>query len=129
MPIVLVGETLADLERQLETLKKMGFGGAALPQVDLDRKIRKLKQRATRTTGKVWAMVVAAATFPEGQEFAFADLATAMSEEEPSVRSWHRVLARSLKRLEFHVFEKVSGSSPARFRVPAAVRSKILEIA
>src|SRR5947207_842853 len=98
MPIVLVGDTLDDLQRQLDALRQMGFGAPTTPVADLDRKVRKLKQRATKTTGKVWDLVIAAAGLPAGQEFTLADVAQKMSElsgqpvDAKSVKSWHRIL-------------------------------------
>ena len=134
MPIILVGESIADLERQIEHLKRAGFGAA--PQVppipltaqeELERKIGKLKQRLTRTTGKVWDIVVAAANLPEGQQFSLEDVATAMGEPHNRVRAWQRILGRTLKKLDLRVFSHVPGTAyPTKFEMPTDIRQAVL---
>src|SRR5262249_28653240 len=94
---------------------------------DVSRKVQRLKQRATRTTGKVWALVIAAAKFPQGREFTLMDLAQSMKEPLPRVRSWHRVLARPAKRLQLVVFEKIPGEDRlVKFVMPQEIRKAVL---
>jgi hypothetical protein len=164
MPIILVGESLAEIERHLEALKKIDAlkapapagrpaqapaagppgpantpAAAAAPpapvaappqpadsQEALNRKVGRLKHRATRTTGKVWDLVVAAANLPPGQEFSLDDLARSMGERASRVRSWHRILARPTKRLKLTVFVKVEGAErPTKFTMPPEVRQAV----
>jgi hypothetical protein len=162
MPIILVGESLAEIERHLEALKKIDAlksapagqpAPAAAPsgpvktpapagqpapapavappapadsQEALNRKVSRLKHRATRTTGKVWDLVVAAANLPQGQEFSLDDLAKSMGERPSRVRSWHRILARPTKRLKLTVFVRAEGSErPAKFTMPPEVRRAV----
>jgi hypothetical protein len=134
MPIILVGDSIADLERRLQELKQAGLGTtvAALDATDeTERKVKRLKQRATKTTGRVWDLVVAAAELPAG-EFTLVDIASKMSELEAQtvspgdVKAWHRNLGKPCRRLDLKINKKVVGtSSPTRFTMSDEIRQAI----
>lgn len=50
-----------------------------------------------------------------------------MGETVESVRSWHRILGRPLKRLDLKVFNHVPGTTnPNKFTMPPEVRQAVL---
>ena len=130
--ISISGNTLEELEEQLERLKRDATRPrtAAPPVVNgqLRGKIVELKRRATKTTGQVWKLVraVAARRTPSTLDELAHDLGLPHA---GSVHSLLAVLGRPCApaRLNITVIENIGGN-PTRYTMPENVRDIVTEL-
>ena len=128
--ISISGNTLQELEQQLEDLKRHALQprNQQPPNAALRTRIIELKRRATRTTGRVWELgkAVAARQDPCTLEELAQDL------NLPSTASVHSLLALlgrpcAAKRLNLNVIQNIGGN-PTRYTMPAEVKAIVTEL-
>lgn len=99
---------------------------AIQPLKELKKELTRLKQRCTKTTGKVWALVLAVAKKSASAPCTLQELATFMRVPEKSVLSYRRILGRSChpKRLNLNVINRYED----KYTMPDNVRKIVLEL-
>jgi hypothetical protein len=136
--IAILGNNLAELEQQLDELKRQALVSpphetlatqrSSPANVELRAKIAELKRRTTRTTGRVWDMLTAVAA--RTQPCTLHELAQDLGlPHAGSVHSLIAILGRpcSPKHLNLTVLERIPGH-PSTYRMPDEVRTIINEL-
>lgn len=131
--------TRESLEAVREDIDRL-LAGTELPGTDMQWRIPTV---AERQVDQLWPRLgdhlqrlikVSATDFEDAESFTFEDLAGKLDEEIETVKSWHRNLSRSLKRVEREVgpgLPVLDGSwsdadGRMHYRMPAEMRRAVL---